>query len=114
MIVAGVLGTVGGDAASFGLHLTPYGPALVFGVFVVAALVYWERRGRIADPLPYWTTLALVRTCGTGAGDALSHLFGFGPSTLVTGFAFIAAVTYFYIVRRNNQIVVGVPAGETA
>jgi hypothetical protein len=72
------------------------------------------RRERIADPLPYSTTLALIRTCGTGAGDALSHRFGFGPSTLVTGFAFIVAVTYFYIVRRNNQIVVGVPAGETA
>jgi hypothetical protein len=56
----------------------------------------------------------LIRTGGTGVGDALSHLLGFSPSTLVTGLAFVAAVTYFYVVRRDNEITVGVPAGETA
>jgi uncharacterized membrane-anchored protein len=103
MTLAGVLGTIGGDAASFRLGLTPAGTAVMF--FALAALVttLWGQRGKLSEPIPYWTTLALIRTGGTGAGDALAHKIGLMPSTFLTGIIFVAMVVYFYAVETGNS-----------
>ena len=101
MIMAGVLGTIGGDAASFGVGLTTWGTALVFGVAAILGLFAW-RNGRILQPIYYWITLALIRTAGTGGGDAFAHLLGLTSSTLVTGAVFFALVAYFYWFSRSN------------
>jgi uncharacterized membrane-anchored protein len=96
MILAGVLGTLAGDFASFRMHLTPLGTAVVVGILVAMMLISVQRK-RILTPVLYWTTVALIRTAGTGAGDALSHTLTLPWSTLLTGFAFLAPVIAFYV-----------------
>lgn len=101
MMLAGVLGTIGGDYASFGLGLMPIGAALVFGI-IVGAMLYWGRNGRLVQPEYYWTMLALIRTGGTAAGDSLAHdVFGLPLSTAVTGFIFWGIVIYFYGLEKG-------------
>ena len=95
MTLAGVLGTLAGDFASFRLHLTPPGAAVVVGI-LVAIMFRIGRRGQILTPVFYWTTVALIRTAGTAAGDALSHTLTLPWSTLLTGLAFLIPVVAFY------------------
>ncbi len=104
MMAAGVLGTIGGDAASFGLRLMPPGTALLFFFLAALAIIAWKRNNLLNTPLPYWITVALIRTGGTGAGDALAHALGIGTSTILTGAVFLAMTTYLYGVDRGNQI----------
>ena len=95
MTLAGVFGTIAGDFASFRMHLTPTGTAVVVGV-LVAMMLGIVRRRKILTPVLYWTTVALIRTAGTGAGDALSHMLSLPWSTLLTGVAFLVPVIAFY------------------
>ena len=95
MTLAGVLGTLAGDFASFRLHLTPPGAAVVVGA-LVAMTLRLGRRGQILAPTLYWTTVALIRTAGTAAGDALAHVLSLPWSTLLTGLAFLVPVIAFY------------------
>ena len=95
MILAGVLGTLAGDFASFRLHLTPTGTAVVVGILIAMMLRVVLRR-KTLTPVLYWTTVALIRTAGTGAGDALANTFGLPWSTLLTGLAFLVPVIAFY------------------
>lgn len=95
MTLAGVLGTLAGDFASFRMHLTPPGTAVVVGALVALMLTIVQRR-QILTPVLYWTTVALIRTAGTGAGDALAHALSLPWSTLLTGLAFLAPVIAFY------------------
>jgi len=123
MIVAGVLGTVGGDAVSFGLGLFVTGTAVVFGALALAAIIALGRRGLWTAPLAYWSILALVRTAGTSGGDTLSwmlgmlfRVLGFGradgpsyvvgiaPATFLSGAAFLALLWRFYVVSVRTQI----------
>ncbi len=104
MILAGVLGTIGGDAASFRLGLTPAGTAIVFFALVALVTIVWGTRGKLSRPVAYWTTLALIRTGGTGAGDAIAHQIGLTASTLLTGSVFVAMVIYFYAVETGNSV----------
>ncbi|MEH2338549.1 hypothetical protein [Nostoc sp.] len=95
MMLAGVLGTLAGDFASFRLHLTPPGAAVVVGALVAMTLRIGRRR-QILAPALYWTTVALIRTAGTAAGDALAHALSLPWSTLLTGLAFLVPVIAFY------------------
>ena len=101
MMLAGVLGTLAGDFASFRLHLTPPGTAVVVGA-LVAMTLRLGRRGKILAPALYWTTVALIRTAGTGAGDALAHALSLPWSTLLTGLAFLVPVIAFYRTGRST------------
>ncbi|TPJ83280.1 hypothetical protein FJ492_23955 [Mesorhizobium sp. B2-5-4] len=103
MVLAGVLGTIGGDAASFRLGLTPVGTAIVFFALVALVTTLWRQDGKLSEPIPYWTTLALIRTGGTGAGDALAHKIGLVPSTLLTGAVFVGILIYFYAIETDNS-----------
>jgi uncharacterized membrane-anchored protein len=103
MVLAGILGTVGGDFVSFGIGIMPPGTAVVVGALAVLAL-YKGRAGASLHPVYYWITLALIRTAGTGGGDALSHGFLSMPvAAALTGAVFIGLVIRFYVLRQDNQ-----------
>ena len=96
MMLAGVLGTIGGDAASFGIHMTPVGAAAAFFLLAAWAVRYFGAKGVLLAAIPYWTTVALIRTAGTAGGDAIAHGIGLVASSIVTGAAFVGLVIYFY------------------
>ena len=103
MILAGIVGTIGGDYASFGLHLMPPGTAEVFGGITVL-LVLIGLRGLSTWPPYYWFSLGIIRTGGTGGGDALAHALGLPLSTAWTGGVFVAMLLIFYVVfNKANQ-----------
>lgn len=96
MMLAGILGTIGGDFASFRVGLTPAGAALAAGLVALAAVVWFGRRGERLSPVPYWAIVALIRTAGTAAGDAFADALGLSLSTALTGLVFAGLVLRFY------------------
>jgi uncharacterized membrane-anchored protein len=90
MMLAGVLGTVGGDLAAKWLS-EPFA-ALVFFAIAGAAIRYFRFRAILLAPAAYWAVVALIRTAGTAGGDTLAHTIGLAPSTLVTGIVFLVLV----------------------
>jgi uncharacterized membrane-anchored protein len=90
MMVAGVLGTVGGDAIA--KWLTNPGAAVT--VFAIAAVViaYLGRRDMLLLAGAYWAVVALIRTAGTAGGDTVAHAIGLAPSTVLTGVVFLVLV----------------------
>jgi uncharacterized membrane-anchored protein len=90
MMLAGVLGTVGGDLAAKGLS-NP-GAAALFFALAWGAIAYFGRRGSLLLVVPYWTAVALIRTAGTAGGDTIAHAIGLAPSTVLTGVVFLVLV----------------------
>jgi uncharacterized membrane-anchored protein len=90
MMLAGVLGTVGGDLAAKGL--TELGAAVLFFAIVAGSIVFFGWRGILLHAGAYWTVVACVRTAGTAAGDKVAHTIGLAPSTVVTGVVFLVLV----------------------
>ena len=90
MMLAGVLGTVGGDAAAKGL--TNPGAAFVFFTLAGIAIAYLGRRSVLLVAWAYWMVVALIRTAGTAGGDTIAHAIGLAPSTVLTGLVFLALV----------------------
>jgi uncharacterized membrane-anchored protein len=90
MMLAGVLGTVGGDLAAKGLS-QPLA-AIAFFAMAGACIPYFRRRAILLDAMAYWTVVALIRTAGTAGGDTLAHMIGLAPSTVLTGAAFLVLV----------------------
>ena len=88
MMLAAVLGTVGGDAAA--KALTNPGAAAVFFAIAWAAIAYLGRRGLLLFAATYWIVVALIRTAGTAGGDTIAHAIGLAPSTVLTGALFLA------------------------
>lgn len=95
MLTAGVLGTVLGDDASHavGEGVASMGLGLTFAAVLLAA------GGRARSVLAYWGIVAVARTAGTSVGDWLAEndllRLGLSVSTLMTGIAFIALVTFW-------------------
>lgn len=104
MMVAGVLGTIGGDFVSFRLGLTAPGAAIVCGLLITASIAWFGRRGTLLSVGPYWLTVALIRTGGTALGDAVAHAVKLPLSTALTGAAFVGLVVYFYAWRSSNEV----------
>ena len=96
MMLAGVLGTIGGDFASFGIHMTTVGAAVVFFALAAWAIRHFGAKGTLLAAIPYWTTVALIRTAGTAGGDAIAHGIGLVASSIVTGVVFVGLVGHFY------------------
>lgn len=112
MILAGIAGTVGGDFLSFGVGLSPAGTAAGAGLFVAAGLLL-GRRGLWFQPVYYWGLLALIRTAGTGAGDALAQSpLGLPVATLLSGLVFCGLVLGFYALRRDNRAIQPLSPGQ--
>jgi len=103
MMLAGILGTIGGDFASFRLGLTPLGAACVFATLIAASLWWFGKTAVLLDPVPYWATVALIRTGGTAAGDALADVLRLALSTALTGFVFVGLVLYFYAFQSTGK-----------
>jgi uncharacterized membrane-anchored protein len=103
MMLAGILGTVAGDFASFRIGLTPPVTAAVFGALILVSIAWFARRGTLPQPIPYWTTVALIRTGGTAAGDASAEGLGLALSTAATGLAFVGLVLYFYALQSTHK-----------
>jgi uncharacterized membrane-anchored protein len=91
MMLAGVLGTLGGDCSSYLLGHNHAATAGIFGALALGAIAWTAKRPSAAR---YWTAVALVRIAGTGGGDALAHLLGLSASTAITGCIFVALVAW--------------------
>ncbi len=92
MLVAGTLGTVIGDAASFETGLGTAQASLALGG-VLAVMFLVGGAGLLARTWFYWPTVVMVRAAGTSVSDFLAHsIFGLPLSTLVTGAVFIATL----------------------
>jgi uncharacterized membrane-anchored protein len=105
MMLAGVLGTVGGDLAS--KWLTDPGAAAVFFVIVAILIPSLRRRGLLLMAAAYWTAVALIRTAGTAGGDTIAHAIGLAPSTFLTGVVFLVLVI---VSSRSPAMATAVPA----
>lgn len=122
MLLAGTLGTVVGDFCSYNLpnllagkgleaHWVPgnfdeNGPVgfnlnnlwatLLCGVPVALLLFFGRKPGRITHLAYYWTTVVLIRSAGTAAGDLFSHgPLGLPVSLAASGVLFVAAILFF-------------------
>jgi uncharacterized membrane-anchored protein len=101
MMFAGVLGTLGGDCASFLLGRNHAATAAIFGALAVVSILWTRTRCTAAR---YWTTVALVRIAGTGGGDAVAHWLGLPVSTALTGILFVALVAYAYVGQAASPV----------
>jgi uncharacterized membrane-anchored protein len=90
MLLAGTLGTVIGDAASFrsGLGL----PLASLVLTLVTALVLTAGKRAWALAFFYWPVIVLVRAAGTSVGDFFAHTMGLTQSTLFFSILLIALV----------------------
>lgn len=102
MFIAGVLGTVGGDAASYGVHLGNFYATVVLAV-PLAILFFIGRNGLLTELSYYWLTVSFIRSAGTAAGDWVAHaIFGLTVATAVTGAVFFAVVLFNYTRSKEN------------
>ncbi len=93
MFLAGVLGTLLGDYASFGLRLfPPVAAAVLGGLFLLALVLGWRGRSLAW----FWSAVVLVRAAGTAAGDWGGQALGMGACTALTTGVFLAMVAYLY------------------
>jgi len=104
MLAAGVFGTVTGDVCS---HHFGQGPASL-GLGLALAVLLAAARARVATSIAiYWCAVALARTAGTCIGDWCAankglHI-GLPLSTLLTGTAFVAVLTFWRRARRDAR-----------
>jgi len=101
MLIAGTLGTAGGDWVAHGLGLG-FGSVVLVAVFGVVVLAAW-RLGGMSIPW-YWASIVAARTAGTTLGDYLASRhgldLGLSVSTLITG-SMLAAVILLWPHRRE-------------
>jgi uncharacterized membrane-anchored protein len=91
MLIAGTLGTVIGDMASFDSGLGTGYASLLLGA-VLAAVFLLGAWGLFANMWFYWLAVVAVRAAGTSASDFLAHGIGLASSTLLTGVVFVATL----------------------
>lgn len=105
IFLAGVLGTVGGDAVSYGLALGNLRATIVLGL-PLGFVFFFGRNGALTQLYYYWFTVVLIRSAGTAAGDWLAHrawgLLDLRGATAVSGAVFCAFVLLTYIVLKQN------------
>src|SRR5215469_17081635 len=92
MLIAGTLGTVIGDFASFTSGLGTLRASAIEGG-ALALLFFIGRAGPLTNVWFYWLTVVTVRAAGTSFGDFLAHdVFGLPLSTLVSACVFVATL----------------------
>jgi uncharacterized membrane-anchored protein len=102
MFLAGVAGTVGGDAASYGVGLGNAGATLALGA-PLALVLLLGRNGLLTRLYYYWFTVALIRAAGTAAGDWLAHGYiGLKAATALSGAVFFAFILFTYRPSKRN------------
>lgn len=100
MMIAGVLGTLGGDCLAWLLGKNPLIGALICAAVLLIVMRAW--RETVLQPVKYWALVALIRTGGTAAGDALAHAITLPVATLISGLVFCGTVAWFYARHRRN------------
>jgi len=114
MFVAGVLGTVAGDAASYPLGFGNFGAMVAFAM-PLAFLLAIGRNGLYTDLGFYWLAVVFIRAAGTAAGDLLTHgLQSIELSTAISGIVFAALVVVAYEMRKGNKRLQVRAVGEAA
>ena len=104
MLGAGVFGTVVGDICS---HHFGKGPASI-GLGLMLVILLAAAKSHVANRVAvYWCAVALARTAGTCIGDwfaenRILHI-GLPLSTLLTGTAFVAILTFWHSARRDAR-----------
>jgi uncharacterized membrane-anchored protein len=92
MLIAGTLGTVIGDMASFDTGVGTAYASVVLGA-LLAIVLFLGGTGMFANMWFYWLTVVVVRAAGTSVSDFLAHnVFGLPMSTIVTGIVFVATL----------------------
>ena len=92
MLIAGTLGTVIGDFASFTSGLGTLHASFIEGG-ALAVLFFVGRSGPLANIWFYWLVVVTVRAAGTSFSDFLAHaVFGLPLSTLVSAGVFVATL----------------------
>jgi uncharacterized membrane-anchored protein len=100
MLIAGTLGTVGGDFFSHDLRLGNAIASIVLSALLAPFFLLGARRLPWSIPL-YWSTIVMVRAAGTVVGDLLAarNALGLALSTAATGLLFIG----FLILWRSSK-----------
>jgi uncharacterized membrane-anchored protein len=104
MLGAGVFGTVVGDICS---HHFGKGPASI-GLGLMLVILLAAAKSHVATRVAlYWCIVALARTAGTCIGDWFAenrvlHI-GLPLSTLLTGTAFVAILTFWHSAHRDAR-----------
>ena len=100
MLIAGTLGTVGGDFFSHDLHLGNALASIALCALLAPFFLLGARRLLWSLPL-YWTTIVMVRAAGTTVGDLLAarNALGLALSTAATGLLFVG----FLILWRDSK-----------
>jgi uncharacterized membrane-anchored protein len=102
MFLAGVFGTVGGDAASYGAHLGNLYATIALGV-PLGVVLFLGRNGLLTQLYYYWLTVSLIRCAGTAAGDWFAHGYlGLVWATAMTGAVFFAYILFNYTASKGN------------
>jgi uncharacterized membrane-anchored protein len=102
MFLAGVLGTVGGDAMSYGVHLGNLYATIVLAIPLALVFVI-GRHGLLTQLYYYWLTVSLIRSAGTAAGDWIAHGYlGLAGATAASGTVFLFAILLNYAVSSEN------------
>lgn len=114
MFVAGVLGTVAGDAASYPLGFGNFGAMIAFAIPLCFLLVI-GRKGLYTDLGFYWLAVVFIRSAGTAAGDLITHtLDSIELSTAISGIVFVALIVVAYEMRKGNNRLQVEAVGEAA
>jgi uncharacterized membrane-anchored protein len=104
MLVAGVLGTVAGDAASYPLGYGFLGALIAFAIPLVFLLII-GRNGLYADLGFYWLAVVFIVAADTAAGNLLTHptLKIAELGTALSGLVFLGAIVVAYEMRKGNK-----------
>ena len=112
LLVAGVLGSLAGDAAAYPLGFGDIGAAVACAI-PLAFLLVIGRNGLYADLGFYWLVVVFIVATGTASGDLMAHtLRSIGLSTALSGTAFLALIAVAYEMRRGNTRLPAQAAGE--
>lgn len=103
LFVAGVLGSLAGDAAAYPLGFGDIGAAVVCAI-PLAFLLVIGRKGLYADLGFYWLVMVFIVATGTASGDLLAHTLGsIDLSTAISGIVFLALLIIVYEMRACNK-----------
>ncbi len=114
LLVAGTLGAVAGDAASYPLGFGFLG-ATVVSAIPLAFLLVIGRNGLYPDVGFHWLVVVFIVSAGTAIGGLLiDSLHSIDLSTALSGIVFVALIVVAYEMRKGNKRLQVQTFGEAA
>lgn len=114
LFVAGVLGTVAGDALSYATHLGNLMATLISAVPILLLFTVGGLKGLLTDMPFYWLLVALIRTAGTAAGDFTAHSIGLEASMGFSAILYFGLIFLAYLTTDQNVRIVERPGDRRA